>query len=621
MKGGWAGNILSVDLTKKMITKEKLDPELTRKYIGGVGIGLKIIYDEVRPGMDALDEETPLVFVTGPMTATSVPTSGAYGVVTKSPLTGITLAMGTANGFFGVRLKQAGYDVIIFRGKSEKPVYLWLNNGEVELRDASGVWGCNVAETEARLKEEVGQKSASVACIGIAGENMVKYAAICNDFGHICASGGVGAVMGSKNLKAVVAYGTQKVPVCDEPRLKEICEEWRKYISGHEVAIGMKAYGTVGSLGMLYNIGDLPVKNLTTNEFDEVDNLTGFVIHEKFKTKVKPCYKCPINHCRTIELFTEGPHKGLVVEEPEYEGAAAAGSNIGIGDTTSMLYIHHLMDEYGMDIKSVTFVISLCMECYEKGILSKEQLDGIDLTWGNAEAVEELLGKISRREGIGNILAEGIKPAVEYIGGDAPNMAVHIKGGGIHLHDIRSLWGFGLSHVISNFGSTMEGVGADLGPDREFGYHAIQDPVSSEGHAQAQKVSGNKDLFADCAIICNYNLGRTEVPTSMAVNALNAITGESYTIDEIWEAMYRIRNLARAFNVRHGLTPEDDWPSERLLMTPVNGPIEGLSWRPYLKDMVLEYYRLMGWDEKTSKPLEKTLKSLDLDFVINDLWK
>jgi len=619
MKGGWIGNVLSVDLTKQTVTRENLDPEMAKKYVGGIGLGIKIVYDEVQPGMDAFDEATPLVFVTGPMTGTSAISSGAYGIVTKSPLVPTMMTQGTANGFFGLRLKQAGFDVVIIRGKSEKPVYLWINDGEAELRDASEVWGLNVGETEARLKEKVDQKSASVSCIGIAGENMVRYAAVCSDFGHIVASGGIGAVMGSKKLKAVVAYGTQKVPIYDEQKLKEVCDEWRTRIKESEVAMGLKAYGTGGSLGMLHNIGDVPTKNFTTNLNEEIDNLTGFFIRENFQTKVKPCYKCPINHVHCIQ-FTEGPYEGLEVEEPEYEGICATGTNIGVGDAASMLYLHHLVDNYGMDIKTLTYIISLCMECYEKGLLSKEQLDGLDLTWGNVEAVEKLLGKISRREGIGNVLAENIKTIAEYIGGDAPNMAVHIRGAGIHLHDIRSLWGFGLSHVISNFPSTMDGVGADLGPDPEFGYHGIQDPLSSEGHAEAQKICDNKDYFGDCGILCSYNVGRTEVPTELVIRGLNAITGEDYTTDEIWKSMYAIRNLARAFNVRHGLTPEDDWPSERILMTPVDGPIEGISWRPYLKDMVLEFYRLMGWDEKTGKPKKETLKDLGLDFVIKDIW-
>jgi len=617
IKGGWMGNILSVDLTKQTISTERLDPEMAKKYIGGVGFGIKIAYDEILPGMDAYDEETPLVFVTGPLTGTSAPSSAAYSVVTKSPLTGITLAMGNANGFFGLRLKSAGYDAVIVRGKSEKPVYLWINDGKVEFRDATGVWGARVSETEARLKEEVGQKGASVACIGPAGENLVKYAAICGDFGHIIASGGIGAVMGSKNLKAIVANGTQKTPVCDEEKLKEICQEWVKAVSETHVAQGLKAYGTGGSLEWLNNIGDVPTKNFTTNISENIGNLTGITIRNNFNTKVKPCYKCPINHVHKIE-FIEGEHCGVVMEEPEYEGIAATGTNIGINETEPMLYLHHLIDDYGMDIKTVTFVISLCMECYEKGLLTQEQLDGLELTWGNAAAVEELLGKISRREGVGNILAESIKTVAEYIGGDAPDRAVHVRGAGIHLHDLRAFWGFFLAHVVSPFAATFSATGGDFGADPEFG--PPMHPFKSDGQAKALKLISRKHLLTDCLTVCTYNFPTVGIHSSVVVNALNAITGENFTIEEIWESMEAIENLARAFNIRHGLTAEDDWASERLLQEPVDGPVKGISNRTHLKGMVHDYYREMGWDEKTGKPLRRTLKSLGLESVAKDLW-
>jgi len=619
MKGGWNRKLLSVDLTKKTIITKKCDATLLRKYIGGMGVGLKIVYDEVCQGTDAFDESNPLVFVTGPMTGTAAISSGAYGVVTKSPLSN-NIAMGSANGFFGMRLKQAGYDFIIIRGKSEKPVYLFIDDGKAELRDASKVWGLNADDTEAKLKEIVGAKDASVSCIGVAGENQVRYAAIASDNGHIASSGGIGAVMGSKKLKAVVAHGTMKVPVADPETLSDVVTEWRQYIKKSQIAQGLTAFGTAGSLSYLYAASDLPIKNLSTNIFPEHENLNGMAIRNNFKTKVKPCYRCPINHVHSIE-FTEGPHEGMVMEEPEYEGCAGLGSNIGVGKTDEMLYLNYLCDNYVIDYKTFSFVISLCMECYEKGLLSKEQLNGIDLTWGNAEGVEKLIDMISRREGIGNILAENIKTIAEYIGGDAPNMAVHIKGAGIHLHDIRSLWGFGLSHVISNYSSTMEGSSVEFGPETDLGYDTPLNPHSMEGQAVSIRKKGRKEQFCDCAMLCQYPVGHAETPMVLLIKAMNAITGDDYTVDEIWECMDRIRTLARAFAIRQGLTAADDWPSERLLEPFKNGPLAGLSWTPHLKQAIRDYYREMGWDEETSIPLKKTLQDLDLDYVIDDIWQ
>lgn len=617
MRSGWNGKLLRVDLTNKIIKSEAYDPNLVKKFIGGSGVGIKIVYDEVLPGVDAFDEDNVIVFATGPMTATAALSSGGYCITTKSPIANL-ITNTQSNGFFGLRIKQAGYDYIVICGKSETPVYLWINDGEVELRDASAVWGLTANESQAKIKEEVGQKNACVSCIGPAGENLVKYALVNSDNGHVASSGGIGAVMGSKKLKAIAAYGTKKIPVADSESLKKAVEEWRECIDKSVVAQGLKAFGTGGSLEPLYQISDMPIKNLTTSVFPEYVNLTGQAIRNNHKTKVKPCYRCPINHVRTVEL-AEGPHKGMVVEEPELEGLSGMGSNIGVGSTDDMIYLNHVSDQLGMDYKTLSFVISLCMECYEEGMLKKEQLNGLDLSWGNADAIEKLMEMISIREGIGDILAEGPKAAAEYIGGDAPNRAVHIKGAGIHMHDIRALWGYGLSHVICNYSATVEGASAEFGPAEDIGVQQ-QNPHTGEGQGLSIRKKGNKEQFCDVAVACHYTVSHAQVPMPLMVRVLNAITGENYTFDETMKCMDRLRTLARVFALRHGHTAEDDWPSERLLMPFRDGPLEGMSWRPHLKGMIQDYYREMGWDEKTSKPLRKTLEDLDLHDVIKDIW-
>jgi len=612
---GWNGKILNVDLTNNTCRAEALDTDIARRFIGGAGIGIKILYDEMLPGMDALDPENPIIFAVSPMTETNVPSAGGYSVVTKSPLTN-TISSAQSNGFFGLRLKSTGYDVVVIRGKAQKPVYLWIDNDQVEIRDAANVWGRDAYETEEMLKAEVGHKGASVACVGPAGENLVRYATIENDLGHHAASGGCGAVMGSKNLKAIVVYGTQKPNVFDSERLDKVIEEWVGLVKSNHTAQALTAYGTGGSLSWLASVGDLPTKNLTTNIFPD-EKINGITLRTSLKTKVKPCYKCPINHVHWVDL-PEDSHGGIKVEEPEYEGLAALGSNLGISDLNEVLYLHHLADINGLCIKTLGFVLSLCMECYEKGILTKERLDGIELNFGNHEGAAELIRKISKGEGIGRLLGENLITIGETLG--ASDRAAHFKGGGFQVHDVRSLWGYMLIHVISDFGSTTSGHNLDFGADPEEGYDRPLNPASPEGHALAAVKLLPKRLLDDCINTCFYNFSCICIPLQIGVDALSSITGVDYTVEEIKKSMYRIQNIARAFNIRHGLTPEDDMPSERLMMAPVDGPAEGRTVRPYIKGMVKEYYQAMGWDLKTSKPLRKTLKDLDLDYVAKDLW-
>lgn len=616
---GWMGKILHIDLTNEVVRTEALDLEMARKYVGGLGFGVKILYDEVLPGMDAFDPEVPIVFTTGPLTATDVPSCGSYVVIAKSPLTN-TIAQAEANGFFGLRLKSAGYDAVVVRGKAKKPVYLWINNDQVEIRDASNVWGHNTHETEELLKTETGAKNASVACIGAAGENLVRYAAIESDFGHIASSGGCGAVMGSKNLKAIVAFGNQKPQIADPERTKEILVGWKQAIVGAHFTPTLKQFGTGGMMQWLNEIGDLPTKNLTTNVFPEVKEIDGVAIRTKLETSVKPCYKCPINHVHSVQL-PQDKHGGMKVEEPESEGLVALGSNLGISDLVELLYLHDIADADCMDIKTLGFVISLCMECYEKGVITKEQLDGIDLTWGNSEGAAQLMHKISHREGVGALLGENLYTIAETFGGEALNMVVSVKGAGIHVHDIRSMWGFTLTHAITDFGGTTSGSNVEFGPDLEIGFDHALDPGKRDDHAIAAMRSIPAKLFMDVASVCAYNFGTNGVPLEVGVEALAAITGVDFTKEEFEQAMYRIENLARAFNIRHGATAADDTVSERLMSGPVDGPAKGRSSKPYLAGMVKEYYRYMGWDEKTSKPLRSTLKKLDLDYVIADLWE
>jgi aldehyde:ferredoxin oxidoreductase len=615
---GWMGKYLSVDLTHKTVKVEDLDPDFARKYVGGLGFGMKILYDESKPGMDAFDPEIPLIFATGPVGATDAPASGGYLVITQSPLTN-TVCQAEANGFFGYRLKAAGFDFVVFRGKAEKPVYLWVHDDTAELRDASKLWGKGTHETEELIKAEVGEKNASVASIGQAGESLVRYASINSDFGHSASSGGPGAVMGSKNLKAIAAFGNRQARVYDPERTRKMVAAWVDSVNGNEAAKGLGEYGTAVGLPLYNQIGDLPTNNLTTNVFPYADEISGVGIHSTHKTLVKPCYKCPINHCHWT--YFNDPKYGLErADEPEYEGMAGFGSNWGIHDVDQILWLNHLADDYGMCLKSLTFVVGLMMECYEKELIGPEQLGGLNLRFGNGDAAAELMHKIAYREGIGKLLGENLRTIAETIGGEAVNMVVEVKGAGIQVHDQRSIWGTLLASAICDFSATICSGGLiNLFPQPEVGFNEPIPGDSRENQAWVTAQTIPQGMMGDVFVVCGFPGSFFGVPSQIMVDTLSAITGE-YNLEEFKRAMYRIENLARAYNIRHGLIPEDDIPSERLLSAPVDGGAKGRSIKPFIQGMVKEYYRVMGWDEKTSKPLRSTLKDLDLEYVIPDLW-
>jgi len=615
LKGGWMGHYLEVDLTTGDITVSETDMEMVKKYIGGAGIGLKVAYDEFKPGVDAFDPSTPIVLATGPITGTRAPSSGGFTFVSKSPITN-TFAMGNANGFFGQRMKASGFDYIVIRGKSEKPVYLWVHDGEAELRDASEFWTEAVGATQERVKEEIGDDKASVLCIGTAGANLVKYASTTCDFYHVASSGGTGAVMGSKNLKAVAAQGSQKTPVVDEEAEKAAAKAWIGAITDTFFANFAKPEGTTVFFTPLSEMGDVPTKNLTTNEF-EYESMLGISTRPQMKTSAVGCWRCPIGHCHRVE-FTEGIHKGVICDEPEYEGLVTTGTNIGNTDLASAVYLMSLVDEYGMDLKTLSYVLSLLMECYEEGLISKEELGGLEFNWGNVDSVEVLLGMIARREGPGEWLGENLISIADHIGGDAADRAVHIKGGGLNLHDVRTIYGFALGMAVSPFATTYISTGGDYGNDPELAPPLDMHKVDGQGNGV--KITSRKSLLSDCLMACMFCFSTALVPTSFPIDSLNAVTGAGYTRDELFEAMDRLQTLARVVNVRNGLTPAQDTVSERLMQPQINGPAKGTCLRDAIPVMVKDYYNVMGWDVETGVPLPETLKELGLEFAIEEMW-
>ena len=617
--GGYMGKILRVDLTNERLTHEKVDEATLRKFLGGPGWGTKIMYDEVPAAVEWSDPRNRLIFATGVLTGSRAPGGATYAVVTKGPLTNL-LGAAHSNGFFGTRLKFAGYDAIIVQGAAKSWVYLYVHDGVAELRSATHLLGKDTQETEDILRKEIGQPKLSVSCIGPAGENLVKFAAVVCDGGHVASTNGPGAVMGSKKLKAIAAYGEASVPIHDKARFNALVKDWWEQAKASAMGSLVGTLGTAGYFSLAALTGWGPVKNCTTNIYPEHPKFNGDSIRANFKLKPKPCYACRLGHGQEIEI-AEGPHKGVIVEEPEYEDFTSFGSMIGSTDINAAMWLTNVNDRLGMDVKEEAFVVGLAMECYNKGILTKKDTNGVDLTWGNVEGVETLLYKIAHREGFGDVLAEGVMRAAKKIGGDAPKFAVYTKNGiAPHVLDIRGLWPSMFMLATSDMGSLTASI-ADVGDllDANEGM-SMMDPsqaFSAEGLPRKVRLLGHRGHFVDSIGICMHVEGATLKTLS---DTVGAATGWDFTWQEAVEVGQRVQNLMRVFNIRHGSRREDDRVSPRLVEAPVDGGAKGMTIGPKYEGMLNDYYQGMGWD-KEGRPLPETLKKLGLEFAVRELEK
>lgn len=622
MTGGYVGKGLRVDLTSKKVQEDKFSDEILRQFLGGTGIGIKILYDEVQSHIGPYDPENRLIIAAGPLTGTQAPGSGTFSAVTKSPLTGFACAA-QSNGHFGAVLKFSGFDFIILQGSAKEFIYLYINNGKIDFIPANDLMGKDTLETEDILLQRHKPKDRSkisIACIGPSGENLVRYAAIQNDMGHFAASGGIGAVMGSKRLKAIVVQGSNLIPLPkgQQKKIKDLAKKWvSEFLKSPSGKCYMK-YGTAGHfMSPHWNRGGVPVRNMTTNLFPNPEDFDAVSLYEKLikiKSK-KPCHACPCVHNPLIEII-DGPYKGFVAELPEYEDLAAWGPNIGITDPAQAIILTGLNDRLGMDTKEATFVVSLLMECFEKGLISVDRLDGLRANWGNFEVVKELLRKIAIKEGVGQFLAEGVYRTAQWIGGDALSRAIYVKRGfAPHVHDNRARWGTLFTQVISNMGS-QEGIDMTQKTDHELDIKPTL--FSPELLPIAQAKTGPRRQLEDSLVVCRLP-STWEGALKMNIDFLNTVTGFDFSTEEALEIGERIINLLRVFNIRNGLKADDDCFSPRLGQAPTEGPGEGKTLLPYIKDILKEYYKLMKWDEETGRPLPQTLKRLGLEYAVSEL--
>jgi aldehyde:ferredoxin oxidoreductase len=516
-----------------------------------------------------------------------------------------------ANGFFGAFLKFAGFDGVVVQGKAERWLYLYIHDGAAELRDARHLQGKDTQETQEAIKKGITRQS-SVFTIGPAGENLVRFASIVGDYGHVAAHNGLGAVMGAKKLKAIaVERGRRNVTVMDPARLSESARFLIENAKQLDPNLG--PWGTAWMFSLAAKVGFLPVKNYTTNIFPDAEKMTGKYLRTHFKVKPSTCWACRMNHCRITEI-TEGPYAGFVGEEPEYEGMAAMSSVIGQTEPGAAIVLGNHVDRLGIDINESGWLIGWLMECYQKGFLKKDDLDSIEMSWGNAEATLEMLKKIAYRQDSGDIWAEGVKRAAEKIGGEALNCAVYTrKGASPRGHDHRGRWAEMIDTCLSNTG-TVE-VGPGIPHPEQLGLPKLQDPFDAiEVSTMNAKVNGRRQ-FEDSLGVCFFCMQDIQV----MVDALNAVTGWDFDIQEAMNVGRRIVNQLRVFNFRHGLTIESEAPSVRYGSSPVDGPVQGRFIMPHWESLRRNYYQQMGWDADTGKPLPETLERLGLAHIIPHL--
>lgn len=583
---GYIGKVLRINLKQKSFKVEDLDIEKAKKFIGGRGLGTKLFMEEVDPKVDALSPENKLLIVAGPLTGTTVPTGGRYMVVTKSPLSG-TIASSNSGGHWGAELKAAGYDVIIIEDKAEQPVYITIEDDKIEIKDASKLWGKLVTETTDTIKTEMPDK-AKILAIGPAGEQLSKMAAIMNDYDRAAGRSGVGAVMGSKNLKAIAVKGSGKTPIFNEEKLKEVNSLCMKKIREHGVTgAGLPTYGTAVLVNIINENGVLPTNNFQTAQFEAADSISGETMTKEYLLRKNPCYRCPIACGRWVKI----EDMGLEVGGPEYETLWAFGSDCGVSDIVSIFKANYWCNEYGLDTISVGSTIAAAMELYQKGYIKAEELEGISLEFGSNEAIIQWTQKIGKAEGLGAKMAEGSYRLCEMYG--VPELSMSVKKLELPAYDPRGIQGHGLQYATSNRGGCHV-RGYMISPEI-LGVPEKLDRFTLEGKAQWVKIFQDLTAVIDSLGLCLF--------TSFAMGAedyaevYNAVCGTEHTVESLLEAGERVYALERLFNLQAGIDPAQDTLPKRLLEDPIpEGPSKGSVHR--LSELLPEYYALRGWGEK-----------------------
>jgi aldehyde:ferredoxin oxidoreductase len=622
MANGFMGRILRVDLTRGQVEDEALRLDWARKYVGGVGLASRYYYDETPAGVDAYGPENRLIFMTGPLTGTASPSASRYSVVARSPLTGL---WGQANsgGSFGPALKRSGYDGIIFKGNAPEPCYLAIVDGTAELRPAGDLWGRSVPETDDAL-QGIADQTVTVAAIGPAGENQVRFAAIMNNKHRAAGRCGLGAVMGAKRLKAIACAGGKPIDLAEPQTFHQKARRQYDLLDESFLKVGFEAFGTNMVSDMVNVRGGYPTNNWQFGEFEEIDAVGAQGLTDSVFVEGVKCFACPIACGRGTEI-REGKWKGRRGEGPEYESANSLGAMCGVSDMNAITVANYLCNEYGLDTISTGSTIAFAMECYQRGILTREQTGGLALTFGDGDLVVELVEMITQREGIGDLLAEGSRIVAERLGRDSIQFAMQVKGLELPAYDPRAAKITGLGYVTANRGGdhitgyvqgpTFIDVPFLLVEDSSIGDPFVADPQETPVLVNLENALTLMDAVGGCKFM-GILLTAADITGLIA-----AATGWDFDEAEFRRCGERIYNLNRACCVREGITSTQDQLPGRLMEEPLpTGPAAGMVIdRETLAMMKDAYYRVRGWDPDSGIPTPKKLQELGLDFLLGEL--
>jgi aldehyde:ferredoxin oxidoreductase len=605
----YAGKILRVNLSTGKVSTEPLTEEMAKQYVGGIGLGIRLLMDNSTPGTDPFSPDNPIIFATGPLSGTMGPTAGnGYAVVSKSPATG-GVGEAKAHGFFGPDLKRAGYDAVIITGKSDKLVYLWIDDDKVQIMPAEHMKGKSPYETDTDIRQELGDYYIRVSAIGESGEKLCRFAAIINDEFRAIGRTGMGAVMGSKNLKAVAVRGTHDVNVANLDGFKEFVKMIHERMKGPATK-KYKTLGTPENVLVLNSLSALATRNWTNAQFEGADKVSGEYLNEHYVKKIVGCATCGMR-CDHIAVVPEGPYKGST-SRLEFECLWSMGPLCGVDRLDAIIEAMRIVNEYGMDGISIGVVVAFAMDLYEHGIITKEQTGGIDLRFGNAEALIAIIHKIGKREGwLGNALAEGVAKAAEIIGGEAPKYACHIKGLELPGYDLRTLKTAALGFSVSFRGACHLRNGA-YSPDVKGKVNRFK---IEKGRGKMISDEGNMYNIIDSLIVCKFSRGTYYDGWKDLANYYTLATGIPMTVEDLTRDGERIENLARLFNIREGKGTRkyDDVPYKiKNFPVPEEGPAKGVCVNDEEMQIGLDdYYAVRGWTAEGVPTVEK-LNSLGL---------
>jgi aldehyde:ferredoxin oxidoreductase len=634
--GAYTGKTLWVDLTKQETKIEQTDPQMAQEYLGGAGFGIKMLYDLVKPGTDPLGPDNVLVFAPGPLTGTDSPCSSRLTITGRSPATG-AVGMATSGGEFPAAMKLAGFDVIIIQGKAEKPVYLQVTNEKVVFRSAQKLMGMNAMDTQLFIKEDLGDLNYRVACIGQPGEKLSLMAAIMNER-RASARKGLGAVMGSKNLKAIAILGKHELTIAHPGRYKAARKELlERFKNSRTLYKGLANYGTSDAVDVTSELGIFPAKNFSdTGNFHPLEKI-GYERQAQDIVRKNPCYKCPVG-CSQVRIATEGDYPGVLTEGPEFESSFALAGTTGVSDLSALYLADRLCDDYGLDNMSVGNTIAFAMELYERGIISREETDGLELKFGNHQAMIEMIHHIAMRNGFGDVLADGAVKAAERIGKGSEYFAMHVKKLELPGYDVRGAKAHGLNYMTSYTGA-----------DHNRGYSAQEIFAGSipmkvnrlELKGKAELCKWNQvieTVLCDCSTFCSFLFSNadsffnpapeglsdelTELRIATVTEILSSATGIDFKPKDIMRIGERVNVLARCFNLREGFMRKDDYLPKRLAEEGLpGGASAGAKTSKEDQDRLLDqYYQVFGYDPR-GVPLLTRLKDLGLSQVCDEFIK